>query len=82
MEKNKERLTGEFAIHWADLQKDISQKKRLPKYYELIQTCWKKESQSYREELERNAQEEHDIAIREWKEKLEGFKGTPEDFKR
>lgn len=51
-------------------------------YYEFVKTCWKNETQSYRDEIEKNAQEEHDVANREWKEKIESFKGTPEGFKR
>jgi len=82
MEKNKEKLTSEFGIHWSAVQNDVSQKKRLPKYYEYVQTCWKKESETYREEMEKETQDEHDIACREWKEKIESFNGTPEDFER
>ena len=82
MERNKEKLTGEFATHWSAVQNDLSQKKRLPKYNEFVQTCWKKESQSYRDEIERDTQEDHKNAIREWKEKIESINGTPEEFKR
>jgi hypothetical protein len=82
MEKNKEKLTGDFAIHWSSVQNEVSHKKRLPKYYEFVQTHWKKESQTYRDEIERNAQEEYNIAFREWKERIENFKGTPEEFER
>jgi hypothetical protein len=82
MEINKEKLTGDFAIQWSGVQNDIPQKKRLPKYNEFVQTCWKNESQRYRDEIEKNAQEEHDIAIRDWKERLESFKGTPVEFER
>lgn len=82
MEKNKDKLTGEFSIQWSAVPNDQSQKKRLPKYYEFVQTCWKKETQKYRDEIERETQEEHDKATREWKEKNESFNGTPEDFER
>jgi hypothetical protein len=82
MEKNKEKLTSEFAIHWSAVQDDLSQKKRLPKYNEFVQTYYKRETQSYHDEMERDVQEEHDNAIREWKEKIETFNGTPEDFER
>ena len=82
MEKNKEKLTIEFTIQWSAVQNDLSQKNGLLKYTEFIQTCWKKETQSYRDEMERDVQEEHDNAIREWKEKIETFNGTPEDFER
>jgi hypothetical protein len=78
-ERNKERLTRDFR---SAVQIDLSQKNRLAKYTEFVQTCWKKESQTYRDEIERNAQEEHDIALRDWKEKIEGFKGSPGDFKK
>jgi hypothetical protein len=82
MEQNKERFTREFAVHWSAVQNNVSQKKRLSMYYEFVKTCWKNETQSYRNEIEKNAQEEHDVANREWKEKIESFKGTPEGFKR
>jgi hypothetical protein len=81
-EKNKEKLTGEFSAQWSAVKNDNSVQKRLPKYNEFVQTSWKKESQSYREEIEKSAQEEHEIALCEWKEKVEGFKGTPDEFKR
>jgi len=82
MEKKKEKLTTEFTVHWSTVEKDLSQKKRLPKYTEFVQTCWKNETQPYRDEIEREAQEEHDNAHREWKEKIETFNGTPEDYER
>ena len=84
MEKNKERFSTEFADHWSAVQNNVSSKKleRLPKYNEFIQTCWRKETQSYREELEREAQEEHENALRDWKEKVETFNGRPEDYER
>ena len=82
IEKNKDKITTEFAIHWSSVQNDHSPKKRLPKYNEFVQMCWKKEPQTYRDEMERDAQEEHDKAISEWKEKIETFNGTPEDFER
>ena len=82
MERNKEKLASEFTILWSAVEKDLSPKKRLPKYTEFVQTCWKKEPQTYRDEIENDVQEEHDNAIREWKEEIESFNGTPEDFKR
>ena len=82
IEKNKEKLTTEFAIHWSALQNDLSPKKRLPKYNEFVQTSWKKEPQACRDEMEREAQQEHENAVREWKEKIETFDGTPEAFER
>ena len=82
MEKNKEKLTSEFSLQWSAVQNDVSQKKRLPKYYEFALTCWKNESESYREEMEKETQDEHDIAIREWKEKIKTFNGTPDEFER
>jgi hypothetical protein len=84
MEKNKERLSTEFADHWSAVQKNVSSKKleRLPKYNEFVQICWKKETQTYRDELEREAQEEHENALRDWKEKVETFTGRPEDYER
>ena len=82
IEENKDKITSEFAIHWSALQNDSSQKQRLPKYNEFVQTCWKNEPQSYREEMEKTAQEEHEKAIRDWKEKIENFNGVPEDFER
>ena len=82
IEQNKEKITSEFAVHWSALQKDTSQKQRLPKYNEFVQTCWKNEPQSYRDEMEKAAQEEHEKANREWKEKIESFNGAPEDFER
>jgi hypothetical protein len=81
-EINKERLTGDFSIQWSTVPTDISQKQRLPKYNEFVQTSWKKESQTYRDEVERNALKEHEIAICDWKEKIKSFKGTPEEFER
>jgi hypothetical protein len=82
MERYKEKLTGEFDIHWSAVQNEVSHKKRLPKYYEFVQTSWKKESQTYRDEIETETQEEHEKAVREWKEKIETFNGTPEEFER
>jgi hypothetical protein len=82
MEKNKEKLSSEFSLQWSAVQNDVSHKRRLPKYCEFVQTSWKKEDQSYRDEIERNTQEKYDIAKREWKEKIETFNGTPEDFER
>jgi hypothetical protein len=82
MEKNKDKLTSQFAIHWSAVQNDLSQKKRLPMYNDFVQTCWKKEPQIYRDETERDVQKEHDNAVRKWKEKIETFNGAPEDFKR
>ena len=32
--------------------------------------------------MEKATQEEHEKANREWKEKIESFNGTPEDFER
>ena len=32
--------------------------------------------------MEKAAQEEHEKANREWKEKIESFNGAPEDFER
>jgi hypothetical protein len=82
IEEKKESLTREFAVHWKDLEKDVTQKNRIRKYQEFVQGCWKKEEESYREQLERVAQEEHEKAHREWKDKIETFSGSPEDFER
>ena len=81
-EKNKDKINSEFAILWSAVQKDLSPKKQLPKYNEFAQTCWKKESQSYRDEIEKEALMEHEKANQEWKEKLETFNGTPEEFEK
>jgi hypothetical protein len=82
MERNKEKLTSEFDLHWSTVQSDLSQKKRLPKYLEFVQSSWKKESQEYRDDMETETQGEHDKAVRDWKEKFETFNGTPEEFER
>jgi hypothetical protein len=82
MEKKKEKLSGDFNAHWSGVQNNLSPKKRLPKYNEFAQACWKKETQSYRDEMEKEALTEHEKAHREWKEKLETFNGTAEDFER
>ena len=65
MEKNKDKLSSEFAVHWSAVEKDLSPKKRLSKYNEFVQTSWKKEDQSYRDEVEKEAQDEHENATRE-----------------
>jgi hypothetical protein len=75
-------MSSEFAVHWSAVQSDLSQKKRLPKYNVYAQTCWKNESQAYRDEMEKEAQNEHENATREWKEKIETFNGTAEDFEK
>ena len=82
MEKNKEKLTKEFDIQWSAVQNEVSQKTRLPKYYEFAQASLKKESDSYRVELEAETQAEHEKAVEDWKGKIETFNGTPEEFKR
>jgi hypothetical protein len=38
--------------------------------------------ETYRDELEREAQEEHENALHDWKEKVETFTGHPEDYER
>ena len=82
MEKKKDKLTKEFDIQWSTVQNEVSQKTRLPKYYEFAQACLKKESESYRVELEAETQAEHEKAVEDWKGKIETFNGTPEEFKR
>ena len=82
MEKNKEKLTKEFDIQWSAVQNEVSQKTRLPKYYEFAQGCLKKESESYRVELEAETQADHEKAMEDWKGKIETFNRTPEEFKR
>ena len=82
METNREKLTKEFTIQWSAVQNELSQKKRLPKYSEFVQARWKNESQSNRDKIERDVQQEHEKAIREWKEKIESFNRAPEDFQR
>lgn len=82
IETNKDKLSSEFAVHWSAVQNDLSQKKRLPKYNEFVQACWKKEPQAYRDEIEKEALIEHEKANREWKEKIESFNGTAEEFER
>lgn len=82
MEKNKDKLGSDFSVHWSAVQNDLTPKQRLPKYNEFAQACWKKEPQTYREEMEKEALIEHEKAHREWKEKIETFKGTPEEFER
>lgn len=82
MERNKEKLAKDFDQLWSAVEKEVTQKKRLPKYLEFAQRCWKNENQTYRDELERDAQVEHEKALRDWKEKIETFNGTPEEFER
>jgi hypothetical protein len=82
MEKNKETLTSDFAVEWLAVQKDLTPKQRLPKYNEFAQACWKNESKTCRDEMEKEALTEHENAIREWKDKVDTFKGTPEEFER
>ena len=82
IEEKKEKLNHDFAIYWSGIEKSLAPKNRLPKYHEFVQRCWKKEDESYREEMERAAHEEHEKALREWKEKIETFNGSPEDFER
>lgn len=80
MEKNKDKITSDFAVQWSTVP--LTPKQRLPKYNEFAQACWKKEPNTYREEMEKEAQIEHENANREWKEKIETFKKTPEEFER
>jgi hypothetical protein len=82
MDEKKDIISSEFSVHWSAVHSDLSQKKRLPKYNEFAQTCWKKEPQAYRDEMEKEAQKEHENATREWKEKIETFNGSAEEFER
>ena len=82
MVRNKEKLAKDFDQLWSAVEKEVTQKKRLPKYLEFAQRCWKNENQTYRDKLERDAQVEHEKALRDWKEKIETFNGTPEEFER
>ena len=82
MERNKDKLTSEFGIQWSAVQNDESQRKRLPKYFEFAQTCWKNEPQTFRDEMEKESQDEHDNASREWRAKIESFNGSLEDFEK
>lgn len=83
MEKNKEKLTREFSIHWSSVENNVSPKKHLLKYYKLCSIKLEKiETQTYHDEMEKETQIEHDSASHEWKKKIETFHGTPLEFER
>jgi hypothetical protein len=82
MEKNKDKISSDFTGQWSVEENTLTPKQCLPKYNKFAQACWKKETQTYRDEMKKEAQSEHKNAIRDWKGKIESFKGTPEEFER